>query len=131
MSDTHAFERSHDILITAPAANVLDYVCNPNSWPEWLAHTRSGPAVLDWLVTECEPPHVWIGETSTDFIGTIIVRYDVAEAEEGQVRFTRTMINPARPKPPTDDQIARMDAEAEVALANIKKIVEARVAKAS
>ena len=153
MSDTHAFERSHDILIPAPAANVLDYVCNPNSWPEWLAashkidspdrplrkgdtfsenwHTRSGPAVLDWLVTECEPPHVWIGETSTDFIGTIIVRYDVAEAEEGQVRFTRTMINPARPKPPTDDQIARMDAEAEVALANIKKIVEARVAKAS
>lgn len=153
MSETHAFERSHDILITAPASAVLDYVSNPNSWPEWIASsheidspdrpmrkgdtfieqwsTRSGPAQLDWVVTDCEPPHLWIGETKTDFIGTIIVRYDVKEEGNGEVRFTRTMINPARPKPPTEDQIARMDAEAELSLANIKRNVEARAANAS
>ncbi|MZR31949.1 SRPBCC family protein [Sneathiella litorea] len=152
MVETHSFKRSHSILISAPAGNVLDYVCNPNSWPEWLAashkidspdrplrkddtfveewHTRSGPAQLNWVVTECEPPHLWVGETQTDFIGTIIVRYDVKE-EGDQVRFTRTMINPARPKPPTQDQINRLNKEADIALANIKKNVEARIAKAS
>lgn len=152
MAETYSFKRSHSILINAPAEAVLDYVCNPNSWPEWLAashkidspdrplrkgdtfveewHTRTGPAVLNWVVTECEPPHLWIGETETDFIGTIIVRYDVKE-EEDQVRFTRTMINPARSKPPTEAQIARMNEEATTALANIKRNVEERCAKPS
>ena len=32
-----SFQRSHDIMIDAPPAAVYDYVCNPNSWPEWLA----------------------------------------------------------------------------------------------
>ena len=31
------FERSHDIMIDAPPRAIYDYVCNPNSWPEWLA----------------------------------------------------------------------------------------------
>lgn len=153
MTETYSFKRSHSIVISAPAGDVLDYVCNPNSWPEWLAashqidspdrplrkgdtfveewHTRSGPARLEWVVAECEPPHLWIGQTYADFIGTIIVRYDVKEEEEGQVLFTRTMINPARLKPPTEDQINRMNEEADIALANIKRNVEARVGKAS
>lgn len=152
MVETHSFKRSHNIMIDAPADAVLDYVCNPNSWPEWITashkidspdrplrkgdtfveewHTRSGRAKLKWEVTECDPPHLWIGETETDFIGTIIVRYDIKEMGD-QVRFTRTMINPARPKPPTKDQIDRLNKEADVALANIKKIVEARFAKTS
>ena len=31
------FERSHDILINAEAGDILDYVSNPNTWPEWIA----------------------------------------------------------------------------------------------
>ena len=32
-----SFQRSHDIMIETPPSAVYDYVCNPNSWPEWLA----------------------------------------------------------------------------------------------
>jgi uncharacterized protein YndB with AHSA1/START domain len=32
-----SFQRSHDITIETPPSAVYDYVCNPNSWPEWLA----------------------------------------------------------------------------------------------
>ena len=31
------FECSHEILIAASAGDILDYVSNPNSWPEWIA----------------------------------------------------------------------------------------------
>jgi len=149
MADTVEFKRSHDILIDAPAKAVLDYVSNPNTWPEWIVashhidspdrplikgdtfreqwHTRSGPAELNWLVTECEPPHLWIGETATDFIGPIIARYDVEQVGD-QVRYTRTLINPARPKAPTPEMIERIDAEAKICLANIKRNIEARQA---
>ncbi|WP_025898330.1 SRPBCC family protein [Sneathiella glossodoripedis] len=148
MNDTNTpihFERSHDILINATPSAVLDYVCNPNSWPEWLAashhidsedrplrkgdhfvekwHTKTGEAILNWSVTDCEPGKYWIGETYTDFLGTIIVRYDVTDTD-GQTRFTRTVINPSRPKAATDKMIAAMDEEAKIALANIKRNVE-------
>ena len=36
-TETFAFERSHNIVIDAPAKAVFDYVTNPQSWPEWLA----------------------------------------------------------------------------------------------
>jgi len=149
MTETVEFRRSHDILIDAPASVVLNYVSNPNTWPEWIAasheidspdrplvagdtfreqwHTRSGPAELNWRVTDSDPGRLWVGETATAFIGPIIVRYDVEEVGD-QVRFTRSLINPARPKPPTEEMIARIDAEAEVCLANIKRNVEARAA---
>jgi hypothetical protein len=149
MTDTVAFERSHDILIDAPAKAVLDYVSNPNSWPEWIAashemdspdrplvvgdtfceqwHTRTGPAELNWRVTECQSPHLWIAETGTDFLGLIIARYDVVSVGD-QVRYTRTIQNPARAKAPTAEMIERIDAEAKVSLENIKRNVEARVA---
>ncbi|GLQ05874.1 SRPBCC family protein [Sneathiella chinensis] len=143
------FERSHDILITATPDTVLDYVCNPNSWPEWIFashqiesedrplrkgdtfrefwHTKTGEAVLDWKVTDCTPGALWIGETHTPFIGTIIVRYDV-EAIGEQTKFTRTLINPSRPKPITDNMIAAIDEEAAASLLNIKNNIEGRPA---
>ncbi len=147
MSQSVSFERSHEIMIDAAPAVVLDYVSNPNSWPEWIAashhmdspnhplqvgeeffekwHTRTGEVRLDWRVTERTEGRLWIARTNTTFIGEIIARYDV-ELIDGQTRYSRTIINPARPKPPTEDMIRRIDEEATVSLANIKRIVEAR-----
>ena len=53
------------------------------------------------------------------------MRYDAAAAPGG-TRFTRTVRNLNRPKPPTEEMIQRMDEEAETALAAIKRNVEAR-----
>jgi uncharacterized protein YndB with AHSA1/START domain len=141
------FTRSHDVVIEAPGEAVYDYVTNPHSWPEWLAashalecpdrplvvgetfrefwSTRKGPVTLEWIVTESDRPKCWIGETGTDFTGPIVIRYDLAP-EGGATRFTRTVSNPARPRPPTAEMIERMDAEAAQGLAAIKRIVEAR-----
>ncbi len=146
---THNFERHHDIFIAAPPQAVFDYVCNPQSWPEWLAashridsadralrqsetfrekwHIRSGEVQLDWTVTESEPGRAWTAEAPTAFIGLIVVRYTFTAEGDG-TRYTRYLRNPARPKPPTDEQIARMDEEAAIGLANIKRNVERRVA---
>lgn len=145
MGETTSFERSHDILIDAPAERIFDYVSNPNSWPEWLAashslespdrplakgetfseewHTRKGAARLDWLVTACDRPRLWRAETAAPFTGPIVVEYRCVP-EGGKTRYTRTVRNPARPKPMTDEMIARMDAEATVGLGNIKARVE-------
>ncbi len=139
------FERAHDILIEAKASDILDYVTNPNSWPEWIAashhidspdrplqkgdtfqerwHTRTGKVILDWVVTAREHPVSWTGETDTTFIGKIIVRYDIKELDNG-CRFTRTVINPTRPKAPTEDMVRRVNEEAEISLRNIKSNVE-------
>ncbi len=125
------FTRSHDVVIEAPGEAVYDYVTNPHSWPEWLAafrefwSTRKGPVTLEWIVTESDRPKCWIGETGTDFTGPIVIRYDLAP-EGGATRFTRTVSNPARPRPPTAEMIERMDAEAAQGLAAIKRVVEAR-----
>jgi hypothetical protein len=143
---SHPFERSHSILVGAPAARVFDYVTNPKSWPEWIpaSHhlecenrpmrfgdvfhehwsTRTGKVELDWLVIVCEAPRVWIGLTNAPFIGPIVVQYDCAAADGG-VRFTRTLRNPARPKAPSAEVIQRIDDEAALALSNIKRNVEA------
>lgn len=145
-ADTHPFERSHSIVIAAEPAAVFDYVTNPKTWPQWIASsheltcddrpmrygdtfheywsTRSGPVELDWLVIACDTPRLWNGLTGTEFTGPIIVEYR-CEAVDGGVKFTRTLRNPARPKPPTPDMVARIDAEAEAALAAIKRNVEA------
>ncbi|MFZ5732408.1 MAG: SRPBCC family protein [Pseudomonadota bacterium] len=152
MSDTYAYERSHDILIDAPAAAVLDYVSNPQSWPEWIAashhidspnrplqkgetfhekwHTRTGEVSLDWVVLDRVQPRLWKATANTDFIGPIVCTY-TCEDVAGATRFIRTIANPQRKKPPTDDQIRRIDEEAALALANIKKNVEAlKIARA-
>ena len=140
------FERSHDILIDAAPGDILDYVSNPNSWPEWIAasheiispdrplqagdrfqerwHTRTGEVLLDWLVTLRDHPRLWEAQTHTDFIGTIIVRYEVEEAAGG-CRYRRTLINPARPRAPTEDMMRRIDEEAALSLRNIRNAVEA------
>lgn len=148
---TVAFERSHDIVINAPAKAVFDYVTNPQSWPEWLAashhidsedrpletgelfhekwHIRSGEVALNWIVRACVSPKLWIVQAETDFIGPIVVQY-TCEDVSGGTKFTRTLRNPARKKPPTDEQIANMDAEAAIGLGNIKANVEKRAGKA-
>ena len=53
------------------------------------------------------------------FTGMIIVRYDV-EVIEGRTKFTRTLINPARPKPVTEKIVQVIDTEAVESLENIK-----------
>ena len=145
-AETHPFERSHSIVIAAPPEAVFDYVTNPRTWPQWIASshelvcddrpmrygdtfheywsTRSGPVELDWLVIACNQPRLWNGLTGTEFTGPIIVEYRCDDVPGG-VKFTRTLRNPARPKPPTPDMLARIDAEAEAALAAIKRNVEA------
>jgi uncharacterized protein YndB with AHSA1/START domain len=146
---TYPFERSHAIVIAAFPEAVFDYVTNPKSWPQWLpsSHeiscddrpmrfgdvfhehwsTRSGPVALDWLVITCERSRLWIGLTQMSATGPIVVQY-VCEVVDGGTKFTRTVRNPARPKPTTPEIVARIDAEAELGLANIKKNVEARSA---
>jgi uncharacterized protein YndB with AHSA1/START domain len=111
-----SFQRSHDIMIETPPSAVYDYVCNPNSWPEWLAashhidgeerplqrgetfreqwHIKRGEVRLAWTVTESDPPRAWC--------------------------------NPDRPSEPSPEQVARMDEEALIGLRNIKRNVEKR-----
>ncbi|MEQ9640524.1 MAG: SRPBCC family protein [Alphaproteobacteria bacterium] len=147
---TVAFERAHSTVIGATPAQVLDYVSNPNSWPEWIAASheitaddrplvtgdtfherweiRSGEVELNWSVTDHAPGRHWIAEADTAFIGKIVCRYDV-EPVDGGTKYTRTIRNPARAKPPTDEQVRRMDEEAETCLANIKRNVEARAGR--
>lgn len=146
-NSTHPFQRSHSIVAAVRPEVVFDYVTNPKTWPQWIASshalecedrpmrfgdtfhehwsTRSGPVDLDWLVIACERPHLWIGLTQTPFTGPIVVQYE-CNLTDGGVKFTRTLRNPARPKPPTDDMIARIDAEAVEALEKIRRNVEAQ-----
>lgn len=148
MIATISFERSHSITVAAPPRAVFDYVSNPHSWPEWIAAshqlecpdrplvsgetfreqwgTRRGEVTLDWVVRACDSPRLWIAETATPFTGPIVVEY-LCEAVEGGTRYTRLVRNPARPKAPTEEMIARIDAEARAGLANIKANVERRL----
>jgi uncharacterized protein YndB with AHSA1/START domain len=142
-----SFERRHDVLIDAPPEAVYDYVCNPNSWPEWLAashhidsadralaagetfreqwHIRRGEVVLDWTVTESDRPNAWAAQASTDFIGPIVIRYTFERVGDA-TRYTRHLRNPTRPSAPSEEQLQRMDEEAQIGLANIKRHVERR-----
>ncbi|MCP5029268.1 MAG: SRPBCC family protein [Actinomycetia bacterium] len=157
MTETEAaptpFERAHDIEIGAPAATVLDYVSNPLSWPEWMPATheilsddrplqagegfserwatRKGEVGLEWRVTERIQPTLWVAETDTPFTGPIVARYEIDELGPDRCRYTRRIVNPARPKAPTDEMVERMDAEASICLANIKRVVESRVSRAA
>jgi uncharacterized protein YndB with AHSA1/START domain len=141
----HPFQRSHSIVIAAEPTAVFDYVTNPKSWPQWLpsSHqidcddrpmrfgdtfhehwsTRSGPVDLDWLVIACEQPRLWIGLTQAPFMGPIVVQY-ICDSVDGGTKFIRTLRNPARPKPPTEEMIQRIDEEAMLGLGNIKRVVE-------
>ena len=142
---THPFERSHSVVIAAPPSKVFDYVTNPKTWPQWIASsheidcedrpmrfgdtfhehwsTRTDKVELDWLVIVCDAPRVWIGLTHAPFIGPIVVQYDCEAVADG-AKFTRTLRNPARPKPPSAEVLQRIDAEAALALANIRRNVE-------
>ena len=146
------FVRKHHILIDAPPEAVFDYVCNPHSWPEWLAAShkiegpehalklgeafreewqiRRGTIVLHWKVTESNRPAAWTCEADTDFIGPIVIRYTF-ESEGGGTRYVRQLSNPKRTSEPTEDQLKRMDEEAAIGLANIKRQVEQRVSNSA
>ena len=113
------FVRKHDTLIDAPPEAVFDYVCNPHSWPEWLAAShkiegpdralelgqtfreewqiRRGMIALHWKVTESDRPRVWTCEADTDFIGPIVIRYTFASEGAG-TRYTRQLCNPSAPR---------------------------------
>ncbi|MCP3990039.1 MAG: SRPBCC family protein [Actinomycetia bacterium] len=145
-SDTTPFEQSADIVIDAPAQRVLDYVSNPQSWCEWMPATheissenrpllagetfterwvtRKGEVGLSWRVNLRIDPSLWEAETETPFTGPVIARYEVEELGPDRCRYTRRVINPARPKPPTTEMIQRMEDEAEICLANIKRQLE-------
>ena len=81
---------------------------------------------MNWVVKECHSPRLWIVQADTAFIGPIVIQY-TCEDVDGGTKFTRTTRNPARPKPPTDEMIQRIDEEAAIALGNIKTNVEKRV----
>lgn len=143
---TVAFEQSLDIIIATPSSVVLDYVSNPKSWPEWMPATheitcpdrplqagetfserwatRKGEVGLEWQVTERVQPSLWVAETKTDFTGPIVARYEVEELGPTTCRYTRRIINPARPKAPTTAMVQRMTDEAAECLANIKNRLE-------
>lgn len=145
------FTRKHDIFIEAPAEAVYDYVCNPRSWPEWLAASheiegpdqplqlgqtfreawqiRRGMIELHWTVTESNRPSAWTCRADTAFMGPIIIRYSFV-GEKGRTHYSRELTNPDRPSEPTQDQLRRMDEEARIGLSNIKKQVESRFAAA-
>ena len=145
MTETHEFERSHEIFIDAAPGVVLDYVSHPNSWPEWiyashyiesedrplklgdtlreLWHTKSGEAELNWTSTEFQEARLRIAETITPFACTIIVSYDV-DFIEGRTKFMRTLNNPALPKPITEKIVLAIDTEAFESMENIKRNVE-------
>ena len=148
---TVRFERSHTIEIAAPPVAVLDYVSNPNSWPEWMPathhidspdrplrtgdvffekwHTRQGETQLDWRVVDHVTGVRWEAHTHTEFTGPIVAIYEVEPTAAG-CRYTRTIVNPQRPKAVTDDMTARIDSEAATCLENIKAAVETRVRRA-
>jgi hypothetical protein len=112
-----SFQRSHDILIDTLPSAVYDYVCNPNSWPEWLAashhidgenrplgrgetfpeqwHIKRGEVRLAWTVTESDPPRAWTVEADTDFIGKIVVRYTFEATANG----TKIYAHVTQPRP--------------------------------
>ena len=41
----------------------------------WLI--RTGKVQLNWVITECLYPLSWTAEADTDFIGKIVLRYDI------------------------------------------------------
>ena len=140
---TVAFERAYSIVIDATPTQVLDYVSNPNSWPEWIAASheitaddrplgpgdtfherweiRSGEVELNWRVIDHAPGRYWIAEADTAFIGKIVCRYD-AEPVEGGTKYTRTIRNPARAraqKPSTLTVSARASGAMPAASSNV------------
>ena len=142
-----SFTHNNQIQIDAPPEAVYDYVCDPNSWPEWLPashaiesprraltkgehfeekwHIRRGEITMSWRVTESDRPNAWTVEAETTFIGRIVIRYTF-EASAGGTTYTRSLINPARPSPPSAQQLVQIDEDARIGLANIKRIVEQR-----
>jgi hypothetical protein len=117
----------------APPSAVNDYVCNPNSWPEWLAashhidgedrplgrgetfreqwHIKRGEVRLAWTVTESDPPTPGPSKPipiSSERSSCAIP----SRRRPNGTKYTRTLRNPDRPSEPSPEQVARMDEEA-------------------
>ena len=147
---TVSFLHNNTIHIDASPEAVYDYVCDPNSWPEWLPashaidsprraltkgetfaekwHIRRGEITMSWVVTESDRPDAWTCEAETSFIGRIVIRYTF-EPAAGGTTYTRSLGNPARPAQPSAQQLVQIDEDARLGLANIKRIVEQRWGK--
>ncbi|MCB1745583.1 MAG: SRPBCC family protein [Gammaproteobacteria bacterium] len=142
------FSCSHQVVIAVPPAAVYDYLADPCRWPEWhpashhidapgrpLARgerfderwrIRRGEIHLRWQVTASDRPGFWAIVAETDFIGPIVGEYRF-EAVPGGTRYTRTLVNPDRAEPPTPAQLAAIDDEARLCLANTRARLEAAV----
>lgn len=141
------FTCTHHIDIAVPPEVVYDYLASPRSWPEWhpashhidapdrpLAagerfqerwHTRRGEVLLDWTVTASDRPGFWAITADSGFIGPIVGEYEFV-AIDGGARYTRTIVNPARQRAPTAEQLARIDDEARLCLRNTRDKLERR-----
>jgi len=145
-----AEQTTSEIVIDAPPAAIMEVIADLASYPEWIAVSHQVECAdrplgagetfrekwfsreeieLAWTVLQADRPRRWVARTQAAFLGPIEVQYDFTNEGTG-TRYRRTVRNPARPKPPTEAMIARIDAEAATALANIKARVESRQARA-
>ncbi len=139
------FSLTHHIVIAAAPERCYDYIAAPLSWPEWHPashaidaparaleageefqerwHTRRGEVILNWRVTASTRPGFWAIAAETSFIGRICGEYHF-DAVTGGTRYTRTIFNPDRARPPTLEQMAAIDDEARLCLANTRRCLE-------
>lgn len=140
-------EVTKSISLPVPAEIAYDYLCNPNSWVEWLATSEkiiaedrplkrgetfdeiyraaTGNLDLHWRVMTSEPHTLWEVHTKADMAGPIEILYLFMPTEDG-CTFSRRLTLPAFPGEPTKDQLAALDAEATESLERIQAILAKR-----
>ena len=138
--------------IEASCEKVFDYLCNPNSWPEWLAASEriesedrvlepgdtfyeryggpQGGMDVHWTVLKCDRPRRWDISCHVDIAGPVVIRYDFEQKGTSCV-FTRSVIMTDRPGPASKEEIAAFEHESNIALAAIKANMERREREAS
>ena len=133
--------------LPTPPQDAYNYLCNPNSWLEWLgacegirAEDRPHAAgetfsetyrygerllTLDWRVVQSAPSRHWEGHTGSEFTGPVEIRYDFEETPHG-CRFTRRITFTDLPNPLSNEQVAAVEKEADESLDKIKNILTRR-----
>lgn len=144
----------NEIAIRTSPEELFDYVSSPGRWPEWHPSSRElamdrdprGPQKqgdtyseeikaggrrgrLDWEVTACERPRLWIARAESDQGATITLRYDIDGADDGAgLRFRRTLTYELRPLfLKIANQVFmkwKIRRESTQALENLKRVVE-------
>jgi uncharacterized protein YndB with AHSA1/START domain len=144
---TVSFRRQNDVLISAPAETIYDFLSNPTFRPLWREasrkveaadrslrrgetfreewHIRRGIVLLHWIVLDDERPNSWTIRADTDIVGPIVVRYCL-EQEGDATRCIHHVTNPRRPSEPSLDQIRCIDEEIVAGLAALKRQIEDR-----